>query len=306
MPELTFNNRVAVITGAGRGLGRAYALLLAARGAKVVVNDPGVSMAGDGIDAGPAQQVVDEIVALGGHAIANTDSVATEEGGKGIINCAVDNFGAIDILIHNAGIVKRGGLHELSYADFESVLDVHLRGGFNVVRPAFERMRNANYGRIILTGSINGLYGNAGVVNYSVAKAGLIGLSNVAALEGAEHNIKSNIILPGAVTRMADGLDTSQYPPMEPDMVAPTVGYLAHEQCSVSGEMYISMAGRVARAYAAETVGIYQPDWSIESIAENIHGIRDETHSKVFPVLPAGHIDHLKYCFTMATQESKK
>ncbi len=306
MSDLTFNNRVAVITGAGRGLGRAYALLLAARGAKVVVNDPGVNMAGDGVDAGPAQQVVDEIIELGGQAIANTDSVATELGGKNIVDCAVDNFGSIDILIHNAGIVKRGALHELSYADFESVLDVHLRGGFNVVRPAFEKMRTANFGRIILTGSINGLYGNAGVVNYSVAKAGLIGLSNVAALEGAQYNIKSNIILPGAVTRMADGLDTSQYPPMAPDMVAPMVGYLAHDSCAVSGEMYISMAGRVARAYTAETVGVYQPDWSIESIAENIDAIRDESHSEIFPVLPAGHIDHLKYCFTMATQESNK
>jgi len=305
MSELRFENRVAVITGGGRGLGRAYALLLAARGAKVIVNDPGVSMGGDGVDAGPAQEVVNEIKAAGGDACANTDSVATPNGGKQIIQSALDHYGRLDIVIHNAGIVRRGGLHELSHEDFETVLDVHLRGGFHVVRPAFEHMRNQGYGRFVLTGSINGLYGNANVVNYSVAKAGLIGLSNVAALEGAAHNIKSNIILPGAVTRMAEGLDTSMYPPMEPDMVAPMVGYLAHESCAVSGELYISMAGRVARAYTAETEGLYLPEWSIESIAENLPKIRDEDKSVVFPVLPSGHIDHLKYGFAMASQGKK-
>ncbi|RXX18578.1 SDR family NAD(P)-dependent oxidoreductase, partial [Streptococcus oralis] len=143
---------------------------------------------------------------------------------------------------------------------FETVLDVHLRGAFHVVRAAFTHMCAANYGRIVLTGSINGLYGNAGVVNYSVAKAGMIGLSNVAAIEGAARGVKSNIILPGAVTRMAEGLDTSAYPPMDPELVAPAVGYLAHQDCAVSGEMLIAMAGRVARAYTMETVGLFQPD----------------------------------------------
>ena len=233
MTELRFDNRVAVITGAGRGLGAAYARLLASRGAKIVVNDPGVSMGGDGGDAGPAQQVVDEIIAAGGTAIANTDSVATPEGGAAIVEAALKEYGSVDILIHNAGIVRRGPLKELSYEDFESVLDVHLRGGFHVVRAAFPRMCDARYGRIILTGSINGLYGNRDVVNYSVAKAGLIGLSNVAAIEGEEFNIKSNIILPGAVTRMAEGLDTSKFPPMDPELVAPAVAWMAHESCTL-------------------------------------------------------------------------
>ncbi|MDG2514739.1 SDR family NAD(P)-dependent oxidoreductase [Sphingobium yanoikuyae] len=303
---LRFDDRVALITGAGRGLGRAYALLLAARGAKVVVNDPGVSMQGEGTDAGPAQSVVDEIRAAGGQAIASTDSVATPEGGQAMIDLARDHFGSIDILIHNAGIVRRGGLAELSYADFETVLDVHLRGAFHVVRAAFPHMCAANYGRIVLTGSINGLYGNAGVVNYSVAKAGMIGLSNVAAIEGAAHGVKSNIILPGAVTRMAEGLDTSAYPPMDPELVAPAVGYLAHQDCAVSGEMLIAMAGRVARAYTMETVGLFQPDWTIEQIADRLEGIRDTQDALLFPPVPTGHLDHLRYSFAMASQGAKQ
>ena len=223
-----------------------------------------------------------------------------------MIDLARDQFGSIDILIHNAGIVRRGGLAELSYADFETVLDVHLRGAFHVVRAAFPHMCAANYGRIVLTGSINGLYGNAGVVNYSVAKAGMIGLSNVAAIEGAAHGVKSNIILPGAVTRMAEGLDTSAYPPMDPELVAPAVGYLAHQDCAVSGEMLIAMAGRVARAYTMETVGLFQPDWTIEQIADRLEGIRDTQDALLFPPVPTGHLDHLRYSFTMASQGMKQ
>jgi len=302
MPELRFDNRTAVITGAGRGLGRAYALLLASRGAKVVVNDPGVSLQGGTTEEGPAEQVVNEIRAAGGEAVANMDSVATPEGGRAIIENALDSFGSVDILIHNAGIVRRSPLAELSYEDFETVLDVHLRGGFHVLRPAFPHMLANNYGRIVMTGSINGLYGNAGVVNYSVAKAGLTGLSNVAAIEGAEHNVKSNIILPGAVTRMAEGLDTSAYPPMDPELVAPAVGWLAHESCSITGEMLLAMAGRIGRAYAAETPGVYRPQWSIEDVAEHIEAIRDTSEPLVFPPVPHGHLDHLRFSFEMASK----
>ena len=302
MPELRFDNRVAIITGAGRGLGRQYALLLASRGAKIIVNDPGVSMQGDGTDAGPANAVVKEIRDAGGEAIACTESIATPTGGNATIQAAMNNFGRVDIIIHNAGIVRRGSLNELSYEDFETVLDVHLRGGFHVVRAAFPHLSKAGYGRIILTGSINGLYGNSGVVNYSIAKAGLIGLSNVAALEGAEHNIKSNIILPGAVTRMADGLDTSAYPPMDPQLVAPMVGWLAHESCSVTGEIMSSMAGRMARAYVAETPGLYRPEWTIEQVAEDIEAIRNSEEPIVFAPVPSGHLDHLRYSFGMAAK----
>jgi NAD(P)-dependent dehydrogenase (short-subunit alcohol dehydrogenase family) len=299
MPELRFDNRVAVITGAGRGLGRAYALLLASKGAKVVINDTGVSLKGDGVDVGPAQEVVHEIEAAGGEAIACTDSVATPEGGKAIIDAALNRYGRIDVLIHNAGIVRRGSLKELSYEDFELVLDVHLRGAFHVVRPAFPLMCKAGYGRIVLTSSINGLYGNRNVVNYSVAKAGIIALSNVTALEGAEEGVKSNVILPGAVTRMAEGLDTSAYPPMEPELVAPVVGWLAHESCSITGEMLVSMAGRAARAYVAESPGVYRPEWTIEQVAEQIDVIRSTAAPVIFPAVPSGHIDHIRYSFGM-------
>lgn len=299
---LRFDDRVAVITGGGRGLGREYALLLASRGAKVVVNDPGGSLSGDGNDAAPAQQVADEITAAGGVAVANTDSVATPEGGRAIIDAAVSAFGRVDILIHNAGTVRRGSLRELSYQDFDAVLDVHLRGGFHVVRPAFPLMCDNGFGRIVLTSSIGGLYGNHNVANYGVAKAGLIGLSNVAALEGAAHNVTCNVVVPSAVTRMAEGIDTSAYPPMGPELVAPTVAWLSHESCSVTGEMLVAIGGRVARAFIAETAGVYRPTWSVEDVAENIDVIRDDTVPLVFPPVPDGHTDHIRYSFAMASQ----
>jgi NAD(P)-dependent dehydrogenase (short-subunit alcohol dehydrogenase family) len=302
MPERRFDDRVAVITGAGRGLGRTYALLLASRGAKVVVNDPGGSLKGHGADTGPAEDVVQEIKAAGGEAVACTESVATAEGGEAIIQAALDHYGRIDILIHNAGNVRRGSLKELSYEDFDAVLDVHLRGAFHVVRPAFPVMCKAGYGRIVLTSSIGGLYGNQGVVNYCVSKAGIIGLSSVAAIEGAAEGVKCNIIVPAAVTRMAEGLDTSAYPPMDPELVAPVVGWLAHETCSITGEMLVSIAGRVAKAFIAETPGTYQPSWSIEQVGEQLAAIRNTDAPKIFPVVPSGHVDHLRYSFEMAKQ----
>lgn len=300
MNDLRFDDRVAVVTGGGRGLGRSYALLLAAQGAKVIVNDPGGSIAGDGSDAMPADQVVGEIAAAGGEATVSTESVATPEGGKAIIDAALNRYGRIDILVHNAGNVRRASLKEMSYDDFEAVVDVHLRGAFHVVRPAFPQMCEAGYGRIVLTSSIGGLYGNHEVANYAVAKAGVIGLSNVAAIEGAAHGVKSNVIVPAAVTRMAEGIDTSAYPPMGPELVAPVVGWLSHESCSVTGEMFIALAGRVATAVVAETPGVYRPSWSIAEVGEHIAAIRDASAPVVFPVVPDGHGDHIRYSFAMA------
>lgn len=300
MTDARFDQRVAVITGAGRGLGRAYALLLAAQGAKVVVNDPGGSLKGDGSDAGPAQEVVNEIEAAGGEAVASTASVATAQGGQAIIQSALDHYGRIDILIHNAGIVRPASLKEMSYEDFDAVLDVHLRGAFHVVRPAFPLMCKAGYGRIVLTSSIGGLYGNQRVANYGMSKAAMIGLSNVVALEGAAEGVKCNVIVPGAVTRMAEGIDISAYPPMGPELVAPVVGWLAHESCSITGELLVSIAGRVARAFIAETPGVYQPAWSITQVGEQIAAIRDHEDLRVFPVVPSGHVDHIRYSFGMA------
>jgi NAD(P)-dependent dehydrogenase (short-subunit alcohol dehydrogenase family) len=303
MADLRFGDRVAVVTGAGRGLGRAYALLLASRGARVVVNDPGGAISGDGGDSGPADAVVDEIRAAGGEAVASTESVATAEGGQAIIDAALEHYGRLDILIHNAGNVRRAPLAEMSYADFDAVLDVHLRGAFHVVRPAFPVMCRAGYGRVVLTSSIGGLYGNHDVANYAAAKAGIVGLADVVALEGAAHGVRCNVIVPGAVTRMAEGLDTSAYPPMGPELVAPVVGWLAHENCSITGESLVAIAGRVARVVLAETPGVYQPVWSIEAVGERIDEIRDASAPVVFPVVPSGHADHIRYSFAMASRE---
>jgi NAD(P)-dependent dehydrogenase (short-subunit alcohol dehydrogenase family) len=304
MPELRFDDRVAVVTGAGRGLGRSYALLLASRGAKVVVDDPGVSLAGEGVDAGPAEEVVREITTAGGDAVPCTESVATPAGGKTIVQAALDQYGRIDILIHNAGNVRGGSLKEMSYEDFDAVFDVHLRGAFHVVRAAFPHMCEARYGRVVLTSSIGGLYGNHGVANYAAAKAGVIGLSNVVALEGAAEGVKCNVIVPAAVTRMAEGLDTSAYPPMGPELVAPVVGWLAHESCSVTGEMLVALAGRVARVVVAETPGVYRPSWTIEEVGERLAAIHDATPLMIFPVVPDGHAEHIRYSFELARRTS--
>jgi NAD(P)-dependent dehydrogenase (short-subunit alcohol dehydrogenase family) len=190
----------------------------------------------------------------------------------------------------------------MTQADFDAVLDVHLRGAFHVVRPAFPLMCKAGYGRIVLTSSIGGLYGNHHVANYGVAKAGLIGLSNVVALEGAAEGVKCNVIVPGAVTRMAEGIDISAYPPMTPELVAPVVGWLAHESCSITAEMLISIAGRVARAFIAESPGVYRSNWSIEDVAREMQTIRKTDAPVVFPVVPSAHVDHIRYSFGMVTR----
>jgi NAD(P)-dependent dehydrogenase (short-subunit alcohol dehydrogenase family) len=300
MSELRFDGRVAVITGAGRGLGREYALLLGSRGAKVVVNDTGGAIVGTGADAGPAADVVQEIKSAGGEAVANTDTVATPQGGKAIVQTALDAYGRVDIVIHNAGNVRRGSMEEMSDEDFKSVVDVHLMGAFYVVRPAYPLMAKAGYGRVVLTSSIGGIYGNANVVNYGVAKAGVIGLNNIVAVEGAAKGIKSNIILPGAVTRLSEGIDISQFPPMGPEKVAPVVGWLAHESCSISGEMLVSVAGRVARAFVTETEGVYRPSWTIEDVAAEIDAIRDPSRQWTFQPVPSGFGEHLGRSFEMA------
>ncbi|MGA1853648.1 SDR family NAD(P)-dependent oxidoreductase [Sphingobium sp. HT1-2] len=298
MSELRYDDRVIVITGAGRGLGRAYAELLGARGARVVVNDPGSAVRGEGIDVGPAAEVVAAIQAQGGDAIVSTDSVATPEGGRAIIEAALDQYGRIDGLIHNAGNVRYGSMQALSQEDFDAVLDVHLRGAFHVARAAFPHMCKARYGRIILTSSIGGLYGNRDCVNYGMSKSGMIGLNNVLALEGEAEGVKSNIIVPGAVTRMAEGLDISQYPPMGPELVSPVVAWLAHESCSVTGEMLVSIAGRVARAFIAESKGVYQPSWTPEDVGARIDAIMDSQDPLVFGL--EGHVDHIRYSFGRA------
>ncbi len=304
MTQLRFDDRVAVITGGGRGLGRAYAELLASLGARVVVNDVGGTMRGDAFETDVAADVARAITDAGGEAVSNTDSVATAAGGQAIVESALDHYGRLDIVIHNAGNVRYGSLTELSYEDFEAVVDVHLRGAFHVVRAGFPIMSKAGYGRVVLTSSIGGIYGNRGVANYAVAKAGVIGLSNVVALEGAEVGVKSNVIVPSALTRMAAGIDTSKYPDMRPELVAPAVAYLAHESCDLTGELLVALAGRVARAYIAETPGVYQPSWTVDDVAARIDNIRDTHDAWILPPSSA-HAEHIRRSFAMADDGPK-
>lgn len=297
MTELRFDGRVAVISGAGRGLGRAYALLLASRGAKVVVNDNGSAILGKAEDSGPAHDVVAEIRQAGGEAVASTASVATPEGAQEIIRAAKDAWGRVDILIHNAGNVRRAPLHEMSVEDFQAVVDVHLMGGFYLSRAAIPHMRDGRFGRVVLTSSIGGFYANANVANYAVSKAGLIGLSRAIAVENHQFGIASNLILPGAVTRMSEGIDTSQFPPMEPGLVAPMVAWLCHESCDANGEAFVAVAGRMARLRPVETRGVFRPDWTIEDVASEIGNIR-EGQDVSFGL--NGFQEHLGYSFAMA------
>jgi len=304
VPELRYDGRVAVVTGGGRGLGAAYCRLLAARGAAVIVNDNGGSLDGAGADPGPAAEIADELLACGADALANTDSVATADGARAVVDAALRRYGRIDILVHNAGNVRRSPLVQMTDADFDAVVNVHLRGGFQLSRAAFGPMRSAGYGRIVLTSSIGGLYGNHEVANYAAAKAGILGLANVVALEGAAHGIRCNVIVPAAVTRMAEGIDTSAYPPMDPGLVAPVVGWLAHESCSVTAEIFTAIAGRIARVAVAEARGVYRPAWSVEDIATHLDGIRDMTDPLYFAVVPDGHAEHIRHSFARALHEA--
>jgi NAD(P)-dependent dehydrogenase (short-subunit alcohol dehydrogenase family) len=249
MSEINFNGRVAIITGAGAGLGRQYALELARRGAKVVVNDLGGSRDGSGQGTSAADKVVDEIKALGGQALANYDNVALVEGGENIVKAAVEKFGKVDILVNNAGIVKDKTFNKMDESTWDAVMNVHLKGAFCVTRPAFINMRENNYGRIVMTTSSSGMYGNFGQSNYAAAKLGLLGLVNVLKLEGGKYNIKSNLIGPTAATRFTEDV----FPPelfakMKPDFVAPAVLYLCSEDCTDSGMIINAAAGYYSRS----------------------------------------------------------
>ncbi|MCB2073728.1 MAG: SDR family NAD(P)-dependent oxidoreductase [Novosphingobium sp.] len=300
MDEMRFDGRVAIVTGAGGGLGREYALLLASRGAKVVVNDLGTSRYGEGSDAGLAGKVVDEIRAAGGEAVANGSSVASREGCAAIARTALDNYGSIDILIHNATINRPGPFRDMTYEDFSEVLDVHVGGAFHLAKEAFPRMCDAGYGRIVLVSSIAGLYGDRNIAAYSTGKGAVIGLANALALEGADHGVTANCIVPAAQTRLAEGRDTDGFPPWGPDLVAPAAGWLAHESCPANGQLFVALAGRMAHAYVAETRGVYQPEWTIEDVAGRAGEIADRSDQQVFSPVPRGFYDHLEYSFGMA------
>ena len=277
MADLGFDGKVAIITGAGGGLGRQHALLLASRGALIVVNDLGGSVDGSGAgSAGPAQLVADEINAAGGEAVADTNSVATPAGGAGVVKTAVDAFGRVDIVINNAGILRDKAFHNMTPDLFEPVFDVHLRGAFHVTQPAFVQMREQGYGRIISTSSAAGIFGNFGQTNYGAAKMALVGLTRVLAVEGAKYNIKANAIAPLALTRMTEGLiGGALAAKVDPALISPIVAWLAHEECPVSGELYSVGGGRVARIALAEAPGFYKADLTLEDVRDNFDQIRD-------------------------------
>ena len=279
-----FDGRVAVITGAGRGIGRAYALLLAERGADVVVNDLGGAMDGGGTDPQPARSVSDEILEAGGKAIPDTSDVSTVEGGHSLIEAAMAEFGRVDILITNAGTIRWGGLPEADADNLQSHLAVHVGGSFNTTRAAWPHMVQHAYGRVVMTTS-TGMFGLADNLGYATAKAAVIGMTRSLAVAGAAHNIRTNLIAPNAWTRMASRPAEGYVPPpaaphMEPELVAPMVAYLAHEACDVSGEIYMAGAGRFARIFIAATQGFLDPkpgQATIEAVAENWAKINDET-----------------------------
>ena len=276
MADLGFDSKVAIITGAGGGLGRSHALDLARRGALVVVNDLGGASDGTGHSTTAAQAVVDEITALGGEAIANYDSVATPEGGAGIVQTAVDTFGRIDIIINNAGILRDTSFKNMTPDQLNPVLDVHLRGAFYVTQPAWQIMRDQGYGRIINTSSGAGIFGNFGQTNYGAAKMGLVGFTRVLAVEGAKNNIKANAIAPVAKTRMTEELLGAAADRLAPELVTPIVTYLAHEDCPVSGEVYSVGGGRVARVFVGVTPGHFDPDLTPEGVRDNLDKIHQE------------------------------
>jgi NAD(P)-dependent dehydrogenase (short-subunit alcohol dehydrogenase family) len=281
MSDLTFDGKVAIITGAGGGLGRSHALELARRGALIVVNDLGGSVDGTGSGTTAAQQVVDEIKAAGGDAVASYESVATPEGGEAIVQTAVDAFGRVDIVINNAGILRDKAFHNMEPDLMNPVLDVHLKGAFYVTRPAYQRMREQAYGRIVNTSSGAGVFGNFGQTNYGAAKMGLVGFTRVLAVEGAKNNIKANAIAPVARTRMTEDLLGAAAEKLDPRFVTPVVTYLAHESCPVSGEVYSVGGGRVARVFIGVTPGIVDTELSAESVRDRFDEIRDEANYSV-------------------------
>jgi NAD(P)-dependent dehydrogenase (short-subunit alcohol dehydrogenase family) len=275
--QLGFDGKVAVITGAGGGLGRQHALLMASRGALIVVNDLGGAVDGSGSDKGAAERVVDEITSLGGEAVADTNSVATPEGGAAIIRTALDAFGTVDIVINNAGILRDKAFHNMDPELLNPVLDVHLKGAFHVTQPAWVVMREKGYGRIISTSSAAGIFGNFGQTNYGAAKMGLVGFTRVLAVEGAKYNIKANAIAPLALTRMTETIMGGLGDKLDPGLVSPLVTFLAHEDCPVSGQVFSVGGGRVAHVFIAETQGYHAADLDPEQVRDHWDTITDRT-----------------------------
>lgn len=289
MGEVRFDGKVAIVTGAGGGLGRSHALMLASRGAKVVVNDLGGTMDGSGAGNAMADKVVNEIKAAGGMAVANYDGVDTVAGGKNIVKTALDAFGKVDILINNAGILRDKSFVKMDEEAWEKVVGVHLKGAYCVTHAAFPVMKENAYGRIVMTSSAAGLFGNFGQTNYGAAKAAVVGFMNVLKLEGGKYNIKVNTIAPIAASRMTESL----MPPellekLKPEFVTPLVAYLCSEECPETGGIYSVGGGYFARIALMEGTGFAKPvdkGISIEDIRDNFAAVNSLENAKYHPNL---------------------
>lgn len=285
MAQVRFDGRVAVVTGAGAGIGREYALELAKRGAKVVVNDLGGSRDGSGGGTSAADTVVDEIKAQGGLAVASYDNVATMAGGENIVKIAVDSFGKLDILINNAGILRDKSFLKMTEAEWDAVIAVHLKGAFSVTQPAARVMKENNYGRILFTSSTSGLFGNFGQTNYGAAKLGVIGIMNTLKLEMAKYNVKVNAIAPTAYSRMTEDIFTEEMgKKLQPKFNVPLVLYLSSEENNETGRTYVMGAGWYGRTaiVCAEgaCIGDTERDIAVEEIRDNFKKIDDLTNAE--------------------------
>ena len=289
--ELRFDDRVAIVTGAGRGIGRAHALALAERGAKVVVNDLGNSLSGIGADDGPAHAVAAEIVAAGGEAVPNAGDVATETGARSIVATALERFGRIDVLVNNAGNLEPDEMPALERSGLERHLDIHVVGHFNVTRAAWPTMVEQGYGRVVMTASV-GLLGGPSLIAYSTAKGGVLSLGRSLAPVAAEHGIKVNLLAPAAETRMVTDtamraranlppLGAGSPPGRGPELVVPMLLVLAHESCPVNGELFEAGLGRFSRLFVAETRGVVGPDLTAEDLLDRWDEIVDEAGYRV-------------------------
>ncbi|OZV74561.1 short-chain dehydrogenase [Micromonospora echinospora] len=278
MSEIRLDGRVAIVTGAGRGLGREHALLLAGRGAQVVVNDVGD---GDASGASPAQQVVDEIRAAGGAAVVDDTEVGTAEGADRIVDRATSTYGRLDILVNNAGILRDRSFAKMSAQEYEAVMQVHVGGTFWMSQAAWPVMTGQGYGRIVNTTSAAGLFGNFGQVNYAAAKAAIIGITRTLAIEGARSGIRVNAIEPGARTRMTENLLGDLADSLDPALVAPLVLWLGAQECEATGEVYNVGGGRVARVVVAQTRGLFARDLTGEQVRDAWTEINDESTATV-------------------------
>ena len=282
---IRFDNRVAIVTGAGNGLGRAHALLLASRGAKVVVNDPGGAVDGKGGTHAAADKVVDEIKAAGGQAVANYDSVAEAASAANIVKTAVDSFGTVDIVVNNAGVLRDKTFHNMTIEDLDFVVKVHFLGTAYVTHAAWPILRAKAYGRVVVTSSNSGIYGNFGQANYGGAKLAVVGFMNALRLEGQKYNIMVNALAPVAGTRMTESL----MPPevvakLKPEFVSPMVAYLCSEQCQRTGEIWSAGAGYFARIEYREAPGVRIEGRAptLEDVEANIDKIADLSTNTVY------------------------